>query len=64
MSTTTHAFAPEEIMAFVDGELSADRAQSPSAHFDQCSECQQVAETIRSTSQKTAIMIVFARNPQ
>ena len=58
MSTTTHPFAPEEIMAFVDGELSADRAQSLSAHFDQCSECQQVAETIRSTSQKTAIWTV------
>jgi hypothetical protein len=58
MSTTTHPFAPEEIMAFVDGELSADRAQSLSAHFDQCSECQQVAETIRSTSHKTAIWTV------
>jgi len=58
MNTTTHPFAPEEIMAFVDGELSADRAQSLSAHFDQCSECQRVAETIRSTSQKTAIWTV------
>ncbi len=54
MSTTTHPFAPEEVMAFVDAELSADRTQSVSAHIDQCAECQQVAETIRSTSKDMA----------
>jgi len=50
MSTTTHPFAPEEVMAFVDGELSADRAQSVSAHIDQCTECSEVAAEFRSTS--------------
>ena len=60
MSTTTHPFAPEEVMAFVDGELSADRTQSISAHIDQCAECQQVAETIRSTSKEMATWSVGA----
>ena len=51
MSTTTHPFAPEEIMAFVDGEVSADRAQSISAHIDQCTECRETAATLRHSSQ-------------
>ena len=50
MSTTTHPFAPEEVMAFVDGELSADRAQSVSAHVEMCSECQKVAASLRAAS--------------
>jgi hypothetical protein len=60
MSTTTHPFAPEEIMAFVDGELSADRAQLLSAHLEMCSECQEVTGSIRSTSQKLATWTVEA----
>src|SRR5260370_14093302 len=50
MSTTTHPFAPEGIMAFVDGELSADRAQSLSAHIDQCAECSTLATDFRGLS--------------
>jgi uncharacterized protein DUF4349/putative zinc finger protein len=51
MSTATHPFAPEEIMAFVDGEISADRAQSIFAHIDQCPDCRETAATLRHTSQ-------------
>jgi Domain of unknown function (DUF4349)/Putative zinc-finger len=51
MSATVHPFAPEEIMASVDGELSNDRAQSISAHIDQCAECHELAASLRSTSQ-------------
>jgi len=36
MNTTTHPFTKEEVMAFLDGELSSDHAQSLSAHLDQC----------------------------
>jgi uncharacterized protein YfiM (DUF2279 family) len=61
MSTTTHPFAPEEIMALLDGELSADRAQSLSAHLEQCAACQDVKETVRSSSQKIAVWKVDAR---
>src|SRR6266853_1575613 len=43
MSTTTHRFAPEELMALLDGELSADRAQSVSTHMGQCAECSEFA---------------------
>jgi hypothetical protein len=51
MSTTTHPFALEEIMAFADGELSANRAQSISTHIEECAECREFAASLRSTSQ-------------
>jgi hypothetical protein len=54
MSATTHPFSPEEIMAFLDGELSAERAQSVSAHIEQCAECLQVAGHIRNASETLA----------
>jgi Domain of unknown function (DUF4349)/Putative zinc-finger len=54
MSAATHPFAPEEIMAFLDGELSTDRAQSISAHIEQCAECREGAATLRHISQTIA----------
>jgi hypothetical protein len=52
MSTTTHPFAPEEIMALLDGELPADRAQSVSAHVEICPECSALAKELESTKQE------------
>ncbi|SRR6266571_5423034 len=60
MNTTTHPVAPEEVMALLDGELSADHAQSVSAHIDQCAECQEVQATMRATSHKVAAWKVDA----
>ncbi len=51
MSSITHPIAPEEIMALLDGELPADRAQSVSAHIEGCAECRELAASLRSTSQ-------------
>jgi Domain of unknown function (DUF4349)/Putative zinc-finger len=51
MTTTTHSVAPEEIMAFLDGELSAVAAQTVSAHLKDCAQCAMVAEQFRATSQ-------------
>lgn len=50
MSTTMHPFTPEEIMAFVDGELPADRVQSVAAHVDQCAKCRELIGSFRYTS--------------
>ncbi|HKV62112.1 MAG TPA: DUF4349 domain-containing protein [Candidatus Acidoferrum sp.] len=52
MSTITHPFTPEEIMAFLDGELSDDRVQALSAHFDECAECSRFASDLGGLSQK------------
>lgn len=50
MNTTTHLVSLEEVMALLDGELSADRAQSVSAHIDQCAECQELGTSLRKAS--------------
>ena len=50
MNTTAHPVAPEEVMAFLDGELSAAEAQAVSTHLDRCAECGALAEQFRSTS--------------
>jgi len=50
MSTITHPFAAEEIMAFMDGELSAGRAQSISVHIEQCPECHTVFDSVCNVS--------------
>ena len=52
MSTTTHPFAPEEIMALIDGELPAERVQSVSAHVEGCPECSALAAELRGLSRQ------------
>jgi len=51
MSTTPHPFAPEEIMAHLDGELAPARAESLTAHIETCAACQDVVSSLRDTSQ-------------
>jgi hypothetical protein len=52
--STTHLVAPEEIMALLDGELSADRAPFVSEHIEECVRCRQVAESLRGNSETLA----------
>jgi anti-sigma factor RsiW len=49
--TTAHCVAPEDIMAFLDGELAASEAQTVSAHLKDCAQCAMAAEQFRATSQ-------------
>jgi hypothetical protein len=51
MNTTTHLVAPEEIMAWLDGELSGAEASNVAAHLDDCAECANLAAQFRSTAQ-------------
>jgi len=51
MNTVTHPVSPEEVMALLDGELSASEARAVSAHLDDCTECSELAEQFRSTSE-------------
>jgi len=60
MSAITHPFAPEEIMAHLDGELSPERAHSISAHLETCAACQAHATSLRSTSQSLSNWTVSA----
>ena len=60
MNIAAHHVAPEELMAFLDGELSAAELQAVSGHVDQCVECAKVAEQLRRPSQALSVWKVPA----
>jgi hypothetical protein len=51
MGQSNHPIEQEELMAYLDGELSTDRAAAAVAHLERCSECQRVAAALRDVSQ-------------
>jgi hypothetical protein len=51
MNRMTHPIKPEEVMAYLDGELAADRATVAAAHLRECAECQGLAAELGSVSQ-------------
>jgi Domain of unknown function (DUF4349)/Putative zinc-finger len=50
--STQHAFNPEEIMAYLDGELEARQTAALASHLEHCVECQSVAAQLRRVSQR------------
>ena len=52
MSTNIHPIEPEELMAYLDGELSADQATEALSHLELCTECQALAADFRGVSQE------------
>src|SRR5882757_6626319 len=60
MNTTNHEVQPEEVMAFLDGELSPRRATELSQHLKNCKECSGVAAGFKSTSQKLSTWTIEA----
>ena len=52
MKTAPHPVEPEELMAYLDGELEIGRASAVGAHLEQCSECQAIAADLGSTGQR------------
>jgi Domain of unknown function (DUF4349)/Putative zinc-finger len=52
MSRTTHPVSPEELMAYLDGELPVTRARECAGHLEQCPDCQLLAADLRSLGQQ------------
>jgi anti-sigma factor RsiW len=52
MDSTTHPFAREEVMAYLDGELAPERAAAAAAHLEQCAECRALAADLRAVSRQ------------
>ena len=50
MRKTIHPMEPAEIMAYLDGELSVDRAAAAAGHLECCPECQALAADLRTVS--------------
>jgi Domain of unknown function (DUF4349)/Putative zinc-finger len=51
MSLQNHIVEPEELMAYLDGELPPDRAAETASHLEDCRECQKLAADLREVSQ-------------
>lgn len=51
MKKIMHPIEPEELMAYLDGELTTDRATATVAHLGECSECQRLVASLRGVSQ-------------
>jgi hypothetical protein len=49
---STHTFEPEEVMAYVDGELGGERAALVEEHLEGCAECQSVAADLTLVSRR------------
>jgi hypothetical protein len=52
MNTATHPIAPEEVMAFLDGELSAAQAESVYGHVKHCADCSNLAAHLGDTRRR------------
>jgi len=50
MNSSTHPYEQEVVMAYLDGELSADRASGVAAHLRECAECAELAEQMQGVS--------------
>jgi len=50
MYVKNHPIDQEELMAYLDGELAADRAMVAAAHLEECRECQDLAGDLRGVS--------------
>jgi hypothetical protein len=50
MNISTHLVAPEELMAFLDGELPAAEAHTVSTHIKHCIDCAKIVDQLQSTS--------------
>ncbi len=55
MSTNRHPIEQEELMAYLDGELSADQATEALSHLELCPECQTLAADFRGVSQELLV---------
>lgn len=52
MSANRHLIEHEELMAYLDGELSADQATETLSHLELCPQCQTLAADFRDVSQE------------
>lgn len=62
MRSKNHPVEEIELMAYLDGELSRERAANAAAHLENCRDCQALATELREISEKLAAWKVEASN--
>jgi hypothetical protein len=63
MNRTMHEIEPEEVMAYLDGELEASRASEVAAHITGCKECAMVESDLRAVSNQLAAWSIAPPSP-
>src|SRR5215831_16645720 len=64
MSRPNHIVAPEELMAYLDGELPAEQAIKIAGHLESCRECQKLAADLKEVSEMMMGWDVEAATPE
>ena len=52
MNRSTHPYEQEEVMAYLDGELTPEHAATMAAHLEQCADCAALADDLRLVSHR------------
>ena len=64
MQDSTHHLEQEEVMAYLDGELTNEAATSAAEHLRECRECQEFAADLQSVTRQMASWQVSANEPK
>ena len=64
MDTKDHVIEPEELMAYLDGEIPPDRAVAAADHLARCRDCQSLAADLQGVSRKLLAWEVTSPGPQ
>ena len=63
MNKIIHPVEPEELMAYLDGELTADRATATAEHLGECAECKSLTSELTSVSENLKSWRLEPSNP-
>lgn len=64
MNKIMHPIEPEELMAYLDGELSAEQAAATHAHLEECEECKAMVGELRAVSDRLKAWHVLPTDSQ
>lgn len=64
ITRNSHPIDDLELMAYLDGELSREKAAAAAAHLEECTDCKALADDLRSVSREMAIWQVESSEAQ
>ena len=63
MRSHVHPVEPEELMAYLDGELPVEQATAAAAHLEECRECQILVAEMKSVSEALTAWEIESAEP-